>query len=28
MVLDKLARILIAVAVVFTIVGVGYWLFN
>lgn len=28
MVLDKLARILIAVAIVFTLVGVGYWIFN
>jgi len=28
MVLDKLARILIAVAIMFTLVGVGYWLLN
>lgn len=26
MVLDKLAKILITVAIVFTLVGVGYWL--
>ncbi|PXW81674.1 hypothetical protein DFR56_12049 [Pseudogracilibacillus auburnensis] len=28
MVLDKLAKILISVAVVFLIVGVAYWLLN
>jgi len=28
MVLDMLARMLIAVAIVFTLVGVVYWLFN
>jgi len=28
MVLDKLAKILITVAIVFALVGIGYWLLN